>query len=275
MVQTKRYQFWNFLIELIFLCISAIYIVPIWMVLVNSFKSQNEANLFRLTWPAEMIWDNYRIVMKEANILLGLFNGLYIGGVVVLVTLLFASLAAFYLARSQTRVSNYLYTLFVAGLIVPIAILPTYFLFLLLGLNNTYLGLIAIFATYSLPLSIFLFTSFIKTIPVSLDEAATIDGCGPIRVFAYAIFPLLKPVSMTTAVFTFLLVWNESGLYLYFANSQKWPLTMGIYEFFGKYNQSWNLAFADIILGMIPCLLIFIIGQRFIVTGLTAGAVKG
>lgn len=275
MVQTKRYQLWNILIELIFLCIAAIYIVPIWMVLVNSFKSQNEANLFRLTWPAEMIWDNYQIVMKEANILLGLFNGLYIGGVVVLVTLLFASLAAFYLARSQTRVSNYLYMLFVAGLIIPIAILPTYFLFLLLGLNNTYLGLIAIFATYSLPLSIFLFTSFIKTIPVSLDEAATIDGCGPTRVFANAIFPLLKPVGMTTAVFTFLLVWNESGLYLYFANSQKWPLTMGIYEFFGKYNQSWNLAFADIILGIIPCLLIFIIGQRFIVTGLTAGAVKG
>ncbi|TNJ66956.1 carbohydrate ABC transporter permease [Paenibacillus hemerocallicola] len=275
MVQTKRYKIWSFLIELIFLCIAAIYIVPIWMVLVNSFKSQNEANLFRLTWPAEMIWDNYQIVMKEANILLGLFNGLYIGGVVVLVTLLFASLAAFYLARSQTRLSNYLYTLFVAGLIIPIAILPTYFLFLLLGLNKTYLGLIAIFATYSLPLSIFLFTSFIKTIPVSLDEAATIDGCGPTRVFAYAIFPLLKPVGMTTAVFTFLLVWNESGIYLYFANSQKWPLTMGIYEFFGKYNQSWNLAFADIILGIIPCLLIFIIGQRFIVTGLTAGAVKG
>lgn len=275
MVQKKGYKIWNLLIEFIFLFIAVFYIVPVWMVLVNSFKSQNEANLFRLTWPSEMIWENYKIVMEEAKILVGLFNGIYIGGVVVLITLLFASLASFYLARSKTRVSNYLYTFFLSGLIIPIAILPTYFLFLLLELNNTYLGLIAIFATYSLPLSIFLFTSFIKTVPVSLDEAATIDGCGPIRVFLYAILPLLKPVSMTIAVFTFLLVWNEAGLYLYFANSQKWPLTLGIYEFFGKYNQQWNLAFADIIVGIIPCLLIFILGQRFIVSGLTAGAVKG
>lgn len=275
MVQKSSYRLWNYFIEILFIGMTALYTVPVWMVLVNSFKAQNEANLFRLSWPSELVWANYQQVWEQANIVLGLLNGLLLGGSAVLITLALASLAAFYMARSRTRASSFLYTLFVAGLIIPIAILPTYFLFLVLGLNNTYVGLIVIFATYCLPLSIFLFTSFIKTIPSSLDEAATIDGCGPIRIFVYAIFPLLKPVGMTAALFTFLFVWNESALYLYFANSQKWPLPMGIYEFYGKYNQSWNLAFADIILGMIPCLLIFMIGQRFIVTGLTAGAVKG
>lgn len=275
MVQKRSHKVRNYFIELFFLLIAAFYIVPVWMVLVNSLKSQNEANLFRLSWPAEMKLENYKIVLEEANILGGFFNGIYIGGAVVWITLLFASLASFYLARSKSRLSKLMFTFFISGLIIPIAILPTYFLFLLLDLNNTYLGLIAIFSTYCLPLSIFLFTSFIKTIPVSLDEAATLDGCGPTRVFMYAILPLLKPVSMTTALFSFLFVWNESSLYLFFANSEKWPITMGIYEFFGKYNQSWNLAFADIMIGIIPCLLIFMIGQRFIVTGLTAGAVKG
>lgn len=275
MVQNKKYKIRNFMIEILFVFLAAFYIAPLWMVLTNSFKTQNEANLFRLTWPSEIIWENYKTVWEEANVLAGLFNGFYVGGFVVLVTLAFASLASFYLARSKTRLSNFMYTFFLSGLIIPIAILPTYFLFLLLELNNTYLGLIAIFSTYSLPLSLFLYTSFIKTVPVSLDESATIDGCGPVRVFFYAIWPLLKPVSMTIAVFAFLLVWNEAGLYLYFANSQKWPLTLGIYEFFGKYNQQWNLAFSDIVVGIIPCLLLFMVGQRFIVSGLTAGAVKG
>jgi raffinose/stachyose/melibiose transport system permease protein len=179
------------------------------------------------------------------------------------------------IARRKERVTNACYYLFVLGLIVPIAFIPTYLVLNTLHLLGTYAGLILIFSTYGLPISVFLYAGFIKTIPSQLDEAAILDGCGPIRLFFQMIFPLLKPVTVSLFIFNFVGAWNDVMIPLFFSNSDKWALPLTVYNFYGTYQQSWNLIFADIIITVFPLLIIYIFGQKYIVSGMTAGAVKG
>lgn len=263
------------IIQLILLIISGIYIVPVWLVLVNSLKVTDEANKYYISLPAKFEFINYKLVIETGNVIRSFFNGLFIAVVVGVIAVIFAAIAAFYIARVSNGFSRFAYNYFISGLIIPIAIVPTYFALLIMQLNNTYLGLILVFVAYTMPLSIFLYTGFIKTIPTEIDEAAIIDGCSGLNVFARVIFPLLAPVTTTVIVFNFIGVWNDVPTFLYFAGGDKWSLPMTVYLFFGKYNQSWNLVFADIIITIIPCLLIYLFGQKYVVSGMTAGAVKG
>ena len=115
-----------------------------------------------------------------------------------------------------------------------------------------------------------------ETIPRELDEAAIIDGCGPVKFFFSIIFPLLTPAWVTAAILSFLSIWSEFLLPLYFLNSSnKWPMTLAVYNFFGMYEASWNLVSADIVLTILPVMIVYLLGQRYIVSGMTGGAVKG
>ena len=145
-----------------------------------------------------------------------------------------------------------------------------------LNLVNTRLGIILLYAAINIPLSLFLCYGFISTIPREIDEAAVIDGCGPIRLFVNIILPLLKPIISTLFVLNFMAIWNDFTMPLYFLNnSTKWPMTLAVYNFFGAFENSWNLVSADIILTLIPVLIVFILGQKYIVGGVSAGSVKG
>src|SRR5690606_37439513 len=134
---------------------------------------------------------------------------------------------------------------FITGLIVPVAFIPTYLVLNKLELLNTYSGLILVSATFGLPMSVFLYACFIRTIPAELDEAGIIDGCKPLTLFFRIIFPLLKPVTMTLLIFNFVGSWNDIQVPLFFANGDKWALPLTVYTFYGSYMQSWNLIFAD------------------------------
>ena len=143
-------------------------------------------------------------------------------------------------------------------------------------LINTRQGMVILYSAMNIPLSVFLIYGFIETIPRELDEAAIIDGCGPARLFFLIILPLLTPVLVTAAILSFLNVWNDFLFPLYYLNSSSnWPMTLAVYNFFGQYQQNWNLVSADIILTILPVVIVYLAGQRFILSGLTSGAVKG
>jgi len=138
------------------------------------------------------------------------------------------------------------------------------------------LGIILLYTAMQLPFMTFLIHGFVAKIPVELDEAAVLDGCNSISLFIRVIFPMLKPAIATASVLTFLNTWNEFVSPLYFLNStQKWPMTLSVYNFFGMYFKDWNLVCADILLTSIPVLAVYLLGQKYIVSGMTAGAVKG
>lgn len=252
-----------------------IFLVPLWMVLVNSLKTRRVANRFGMGLPEVFEWSNYLQVWEEGKILRAFGNDLIVSCIATFLTLLLSSMAAFVIARSSRKSIKKAYYLFLTGLVVPIAFIPTYLVLQKLNLLNTYLGLILVHVTYGIPGSLFLYVGFIKALPRSLDEAAIIDGCNPMQLFLKIILPLLQPITITLLIFNFVGTWNDSQMCLFFTNSDKWTLPMSLYSFYGAKSSSWNLVFADIVLTVLPLLVLYLFGQKYIIEGMTAGAVKG
>lgn len=261
--------------ELLVLLFSLVYIVPAWIVLANSFKKRADANLFGMALPAKWEWSNYAKVFVEGELLRSLYNGLLTAGVSVLVILTVSAMASFVIARRKDKPADRLYAFFLAGIILPQSMIATYLIIYFFGLSGSYLSLILVFSSGSVSASVFLYAGFIKTIPRELDEAALIDGCGRFRLFFQIIFPLLTPVTATIATLNFIGIWNDVAVQLFLVSADKWTMPMMVYHFFGAYSKDWNLIFADLVLTVLPVLVVYVLGQRFIVSGMTAGAVKG
>lgn len=251
-----------------------IFVMPLWMVLVNSFKEKNEAKQFGISLPTEWITENYKVVFEEANVAQAFWNGVIVSLGSLIVIIVCSALAAFVIARSRRKWANAFYYIFLCGLVIPVAFIPTYLVLNALNLLDTYTGLILVSGTYGLPMSIFLYTGFIKTIPRELDEAAMLDGCSPVRLLFQIIIPLLKPITVTLVIFNFVGSWNDIQVPLYFATSSKWGLPLTVYNFYGAHASSWNLIFADIVITVLPLLILYLVGQKHIISGMTAGAVK-
>lgn len=204
------------------------------------------------------------------------FNSLLYATCSVLIIVIVVAAAAFVIARNRKGINNFIYYFILSGIAIPINNVALMKVLQALNLVNTRLGIILVYAAINIPLSLFLSYGFISTIPREIDEAAVIDGCGPIRLFIKIILPLLKPIISTLFVLNFMVVWNDFTMPLYYLNnSAKWPMTLAVYNFFGAFENSWNLVSADIILTLLPVLIIFILGQKYIVGGVSAGSVKG
>jgi raffinose/stachyose/melibiose transport system permease protein len=185
-------------------------------------------------------------------------------------------MAAYVLSRNRTRLNRFLYFFIVLGIALPLNFFTLTKVMQWTQLINTRIGIIILFSATQIPFSVFLIYGFVGTVPRDLDEAAIIDGCSPFRLFFSVVLPLLKPVLVTAAVLNFVGVWNDFLLPLYYSNtSDYWPMTLSVYNFFGQYQQSWNLVSADILLTILPVIVIYLLGQRFILSGMTSGAIKG
>jgi len=251
-------------------------IIPLYMMIVGSFKSIAEAARMDLKLPSKWLFENYSTVIIEGNLLRAFLNSVLITFTSVIIIILFSSLAAFYFARNNSKLSKYCYSVYILGLIAPLSIVPTIKLMQVLGIMGTYLSIILLFCATSIPLCTFLITGFIKSIPRELDEAAVIDGCDKFSVFFRIIFPLLFPIIATASIITFMVVWNSFILPLYFLDiSTKWTMPLTVYNFFGQYSSSWNLVFADLVLTALPVMIFYIICQKYIIKSMVEGAVKG
>jgi ABC-type sugar transport system, permease component len=256
--------------------ISLMVLIPIVVLLLNSFKTQGESNKMSLSLPKEWIFSNYKTVIEQGKLLSSFFNSLLYATASVLIIVIVVAAAAFVIARNRKGINNIIYYFILSGIAIPINNVALMKVLQALELVNTRLGIILVYAAINIPLSLFLSYGFISTIPREIDEAAVIDGCGPIKLFVKIILPLLKPIISTLFVLNFMAVWNDFTMPLYYLNnSTKWPMTLAVYNFFGAFENSWNLVSADIILTLLPVLIVFILGQKYIVGGVAAGSVKG
>jgi raffinose/stachyose/melibiose transport system permease protein len=163
-----------------------------------------------------------------------------------------------------------------AGLVIPPAVVPTIFVLQGLGLYKTLLGLILVEVAFTLPFATLIFRTFMASIPSELDEAAIIDGASPWRVFFSVILPLLRPAIITVIVVTSVAIYNDFVGPLYFLpGSQNVTAQLTLYSFMSQFSSQWNLLFADVVVITIPPLIMFLFFQRQIVSGMTAGAIKG
>ena len=204
--------------------------------------------------------------------------GIFAGCAVALL-LVFASMAAYVIARSPKKIFRRMYSVFMVGLIVPfqIAIIPLYKIVSGLHLMNTLPGVVLIDVfCINLPLSIFLFRGFINTVPKELEEAAYMDGCGVLRTFWQIIFPLLKPIVSTVAILDALAVWNDFMTPLLFLQSpQKGVMLQEVYKNVGPFSTNWTSFFPMLVLATLPLVVFYLIMQKSIIEGVVAGSVKG
>lgn len=275
MGQTKR-NFLRLLGNIVTIITSLIVVIPLVVLFLNSFKSSAEANRMTLSLPKEWVFENYATVIEQGKLISSFFNGLLYATASVVLIVLVVSAAAFVISRNQKGLNRFLYYFIISGIAMPINNVALMKVMQTFHLVNTRFGIILLYAAVNIPLSLFMAYGFIATIPVEIDEAAVIDGCTPWQLFLRVIMPLLKPIMSTLFVLNFMAVWNDFTMPLYYLNnSRKWPMTLAVYNFFGAFQNSWNLVAADIMLTLTPVLLVFIIGQKYIVGGVSAGAVKG
>lgn len=262
--------------NIITIFISLIVIIPLVVLFLNSFKTSAEANKMTLSLPTEWVFENYATVIEQGKLISSFFNGLlYAAGSVIIIVIL-VSAAAFVISRNQKGINRFLYYFIISGIAMPINNVALMKVMQALHLVNTRIGIILLYAAINIPLSLFLAYGFVGTIPREIDEAAVIDGCKPIQLFTRVIAPLLKPIVSTLFVLDFMAIWNDFTMPLYYLNNSKqWPMTLAVYNFFGAFENSWNLVAADIILTLAPVLVVFVLGQKYIVGGVAAGSVKG
>lgn len=256
--------------------ITLIILIPLIVILVNAFKSQSESAVLTLSLPAKFLFSNFSTVINRGNLINAFSNSLTYASFSTILVILVTSMASYVLIRNRNKLNRFLYYFFVLGIALPINYLALMKVMIATHLMNTTPGIILIYISLAIPFDIFIFCGFIDTIPKELDEAAVIDGCSPLSLFFRIVFPLLTPVLVTVFVLNFLGTWNDFNIAIYFLNGgSKMPMTLAVYNFFGMYSQSWNLVCADIVLTSLPVLIIFIVGQKYIISGLTSGAVKG
>ncbi|WP_256761923.1 carbohydrate ABC transporter permease [Cohnella sp. WQ 127256] len=265
------------LLELISLVLSGIIAVPLFMVIVNSLKNQSDAADLKLTLPNDWSgFNNYTEVFRIARIPQAFLITLLITVVSVVLIIVVCSVAAFVIERRDSRFMRLLQHILIAGMILPGSIITTYYLMQSLHLIRTYTGVILLYVASNFPFMTYLYISFLRGVPKELDEAAIIDGIGRFKLFFKILFPLLKPVNASVIILASMNIWNDFQTPFYFLNTaSRFTLSMTIYFFFGQHSSDWNLVFADIVIVSLPVILLYLFMQKYIVSGLTAGAVKG
>jgi raffinose/stachyose/melibiose transport system permease protein len=249
---------------------------PVYLVIVNSLKDKGRASSMGIDLPLVLHWENFVTVVEKGKLLQAFFNSLLYACAATAIGTTLAALAAYVLSRNRTRLNRSIYFLIIMGIAMPTNFVTLTKVMQLTHLINTQVGIIVLYAASQIPFSVFLSYAFVETLPRELDEAAIIDGCGPFKLFFYVVYPLMTPVLVTAAVLNILGIWNEFLLPLYYLNrSAYWPMTLAVYNFFGQFQADWSLVSADVVLTILPVVVIYLLAQRFILAGMTAGAVKG
>ncbi|WP_216386579.1 carbohydrate ABC transporter permease [Arcanobacterium phocae] len=262
---------------LVFVVIAVLLAIPFWVAFVTAGKSQAEAVTPNLSLPSSwQLFENFAAVMTEGKMLKAFLGSVIVTVPSVVIALLFGSMAAWIFARKTSRANAILYTIFISGLILPPSVVTMMLLLKILGLAGTAVGMIGVYTGIYLSIVIFFITGFVRTIPYSLEEAARIDGAGPTQIFFKVIFPLLMPTLASATILVVLYIWNDVFYALFILSGKLDTLLLNLYNVAsaGLYLNNWHYIFAYIILISIPLLIIFIVGQRKIISGITGGAVK-
>ncbi|OAS17937.1 carbohydrate ABC transporter permease [Paenibacillus oryzisoli] len=256
--------------------VSIITLAPLLLIVINSLKDKTQASSMGFDLPKQLHFENFLVVIEKGKLLRSLWNSLFYTGASTILCILLSAMAAYIYARNRSRLNRFFYFFLILGIALPINYFTLTKMMQMTHLMNTQIGIIILYAVVQIPFSVFILYGFVGTVPKELDESGIIDGCGPLRLFFSIIFPLLMPAVVTTFILAFINSWNEFLLPLYFLNNAKqWPMTLSVYNFFGQYQMDWNLVSADIVMTCLPAVILYLLGQRYIISGMTSGSVKG
>lgn len=277
--QTPKRSVGLIILEVILILCAAVYIYPVFLMFTNSFKSFKEVLVNVVALPTHLEFANYTHVIEKINYGRLFFNNVVITFTGILGIVFFSSLAAYILARRNTRFTRAAYMFCIIPMLVPFQTIMITLVKVMktLHLSGSLLGLGIQYWGFGIPMAVFIYMGFIKTIPRAIDESATIDGASAFSTYVRIIFPLLKPVTATVMVLDVMWIWNDFLLPMLMVNSspKTKTLTLAAYTFVGQYNTQWQYAMTTMVLALLPSILFFIFMQKHIIKGVVAGAVKG
>lgn len=256
-----------------------VFILPFFFILLTSAKTAAEASQLEFSWPSEWAFtENLIAVLADNNNMLprAFLNSTILTVSSVSLMVILGAMVGYVLQRRASKWNPIINGLVLAGLIVPPAVVPTIWAMQSLGIFKTIHGMVLIEVTFGLSFCVLLFRAFMSTIPRELDEAAIIDGVGPVRLFFSVIFPLLRPVAITVIIVQSVAVFNDFVGPLYFLpGDANVTVQLTLYNYQSQTLNQWNLLFMNILLITIPPLIAYIFFNRQIVSGMTSGAIKG
>jgi len=274
-LEMKRH---NWFITLLIGLGSLMILFPLYLTVTIALKTPTEMAASIFTLPGKFRIENFIAAIEATNFFRSLKNSVIISFITVLFTLLTNSMVSYAIARymKQNRFMNFLYFFFLSAMFIPfpIIMLPLVKLTSNFHLDNMF-GLIFLYIVYGISSNVFIYAGYIKSIPATLDEAATVDGCNPWQTFWHIIFPLLTPINATVLILTSLWAWNDFMLPLIILNKQAdMTLPLVQYVFQSKFGVNYNMAFASYLLAMLPMILVYVAAQKWIIGGITTGSVK-
>jgi raffinose/stachyose/melibiose transport system permease protein len=268
----------KFVLSIIALSIALFHLIPFYILITTSLKAKGD---FSSKWifPKELTLENFAAAWETANLGNAFINTTIITLFSALLLIFFGSMAAYALARRQTKLNNFVYMVFIGVMVIPplTALVPLYQLVVDIGMMNTHEIAILNNVASFMSLAIFLYAGFIRsTIPKELEEAAKIDGASTFGIFFRIVFPLLKPVTASIIIISSVFIWNDYQFAIFFLQAEEVKtITVALSGFFGQNANNLNLVAAAAIMAVLPMVIVFLLLQKHFVKGLASGSVKG
>lgn len=278
-MKSKGQNLKKIVLWIILIAVAVIQLFPLIWLIDFSLGSSNE--MFTsglLIIPEKIRWDNYVKAFVDGNFLHYLRNSVLINTLAVVFVVIISIMAAYACQRMKWKLNNFVKTLLLLGMMIPIhaTLLPNYKIYNAIHMTDTIWALLIPYVAFSLPQGMFLMTGFIEAIPIELEEAAVMDGCGIYRILVQIIMPLLKPSIATVAIMTFLNNWNEFMMASTYLSTPTWKtLPFSVLEFTGEYSSNYAVQFAVMALTAAPAVIVYIFLNKHITKGIAMGAVKG
>lgn len=277
-VTKKKFRVKNPLIYTVLTIFAIVNAYPIIWMVINSFKSEKEFAVNQFGLPSEFVFENYISAWKSANLGTLFTNSIFICVLATILTVIIGAFASYFLARFKYKMNKVVYTFFIFGMLIPIhaTLVPMFILMRNIGLLNTPITLLFPYIAFHLPITIFILTSFMKAFPKDIEESAIMDGCGIFRIFWSIILPMSRPALATVLILNFIYNWNEFSFALVLINDPTLQtLPLGLASFAGQFTTNYGAQMAGLSMSLIPILAFYLLLEKEIVNGMTAGAVKG
>jgi len=273
----------KWLLEILLVLLALLFMSPIYLMLVNSFKNRAELYENALALPSSFSFQYYARAMEKMSYWTAFGNSLFVTVISVVIVVLLASMTAWMLVRTDNKLSKIIFMILVSTMLIPFQTLMMPLMQVMdwvrtnlhIPMLNTHGGLIYMNVGFHASMAVFLYHGFMKSVPIALEEAATLDGCGKFGVFWRIVFPMLTTITITVAILDVIAIWNDYLLpSLTLSDKGLRTIPLSTFYFFGEFTIVWNLAMAGLVLTIVPVVIFYFFAQKYIVKGIAAGAVK-
>lgn len=263
---------------LLTIALALVFLAPVFFAIISAFKSNGEILKNPMAMPSGLYLKNFQDLFAQSDFLTAIKHSLILTVVSEILIVCIVPMAAYAMERRSSKVTNLIYTYFLAGMMIPfhLYMFPLFKEMKVFGLFGTLAGPIVCYISGSVAFGSLLYCSFLKGVPLEIEEAAQIDGCTPFQTFWRVTFPLLGPCTASMVVLNGLGIWNDFLMpYLVLPSGKAKTITVEVFSFVGQYTARWDIVFAGTVCSIVPALIIFVLLQKYFVKGITAGAAKG